>query len=57
MEKKEQTAQSEPGRSLTPCQNPGRPGKRKTCFFPSKTPPDENSEFCSSIGQIFPFIR
>jgi hypothetical protein len=57
MEKKEQTAQSEPGRSLTPCQNPGRPGKRKACFFPSKTPPDENSEFCSSIGQIFPFIR
>jgi hypothetical protein len=33
------------------------PGVRKTCVFPSKAPPDQNVEFCSSMGQIFPLIR
>jgi hypothetical protein len=32
------------------------PGVRKTSFFPSSVPPDQNVEFCSSTGQILPLI-
>src|SRR5438552_17714960 len=32
------------------------PGVRNASFFPSKVPPDQKVEFCSSIGQIFPLI-
>jgi hypothetical protein len=39
--------------SLTPCLNPGRPGKRKTCFFPSKTPPDQNLEPVRASARFF----
>ncbi len=31
-------------------------GCQEDLFFPSRMPPDQYSEFCSSIGQILPLI-
>lgn len=31
-------------------------GCHEDLFFPSRVPLDQNSEFCSSIGQILPLI-
>ena len=30
--------------------------RQEDLFFPSNVPPDQNVEFCSIIGQIFPLI-